>query len=37
MRLSPILTNQNKTIYFIAADRVGDEEGTSYMGGSCIL
>lgn len=35
-RLVPLLESEKST-YFIAADRIGTERGTSYMGTSCIL
>ena len=35
-RMTPLI-NDSKRRYFIAADRVGDERGTGYMGNSCII
>ena len=37
LRLSPILEDAQKTAYFLAADRIGTEKGTSFMGSSCII
>lgn len=35
-RMTPLI-NDKKKRYFIAADRIGDERGTGYMGNSCII
>jgi protein N-terminal amidase len=35
-RMTPLIQSNRKR-FFIAADRVGEERGTSYMGNSCIL
>jgi hypothetical protein len=38
-RLLPIIEDKQdiKPVYFICSNRVGFEEGTGYMGSSCIL
>ena len=36
-RLTPILDNPHKPAFFLAADRVGSEYDTTFMGGSCLI
>ncbi|CAG9320970.1 unnamed protein product [Blepharisma stoltei] len=35
-RLEPLLKTQRK-VYFLAADRIGEEKGTKYSGASCVI
>lgn len=37
LRLTPVLEDAQKPAFFVAADRVGSERGTTFMGGSCVI
>lgn len=37
LRLTPVLEDAHKAAFFLAADRVGSEKGTAFMGSSCIV